>query len=482
MENFEVIVVGGGPGGLSSAYTAAREGAKVALVESLGRLGGNGVLSTGHLALIDTPFQRQHGVHDSVELFMDDAEKQFELEKGKGGFIWDKELTLLFARESAATYDEITGLGLAVARLDAKPSQHTADRLHTLKDPTELGPVYAEHLQALGVRIMLHTEVDDLITTGGCVAGVRGNRRLSDSSVERVGLSASKGVILATGGYQGNFELRRRYQPVSEINKHIVGVNSCRGTGHILGASVGGDLINMGYIQPMILVPTGLVQDAIAVNLDGARFHDEAGPYARRVESLARQPEQTAYYIVDSETLESKRAFVERMPEPATIHDSLEEVAAATGCKVEGLARSVEEWNAFLESGQRKDPATRRVLLPVNRRKICKPPFAAIRMVRGISFTWGGLTTTLDMQVVTVQGRVVPGLFAVGDTIGGINVLAGMGGLHISPAITLGRIAGRAAVSGPGAAAHICAPSQAEAFEPSASQKFVLFDLDEQKP
>ncbi|MFN8682359.1 FAD-dependent oxidoreductase [Paracoccus sp. P2] len=479
MTTHDVIVVGGGPGGLAAAYSAAKAGARVAILETQDHLGGNAILSTGHLVLIDTPVQRRNGIKDSIELFMEDAERQFEREKTKGGLIWDRELTLRFATESRATYDEITELGIEIARLDSKPSQHSADRLHTLKDPTAIGRAYGERLAALGAGIFLRAEVDDLITSDGRVTGLTARQTMPDGSVQQLALAASRGVILATGGYQGNFELRRRYQPEEAINKHIVGVNTCRGAGHVLGASVGGDLINMAYIQPMVLVPTRLVQDAVAVNLSGTRFHDETGPYAGRVESLAQQPEQTAYYIVDSETLERRADFVGRMPEKAIIRDTLTKLGAAIGCDVAQLQDSIRDWNAFLGGSESKDPVTGRVLLPVDRRTISKPPFAALRMVRGISFTWGGLTTTLDMQVVTVQGRPVPGLFAVGDTVGGINVLAGMGGLHISPAITMGRIAGIAAVRGAEAKPHIVAPSQSGTFEPSKPLKFVLFDLEE---
>jgi succinate dehydrogenase/fumarate reductase flavoprotein subunit len=480
MKAYDVIVVGGGPGGLAAACSAAKAGALVAIMEVQDHLGGNAILSTGHLVLIDTPVQRRNGITDSVELFMHDAGRQFAREKAKGGLIWDRELTLRFAKESRATYDEITELGIEIARIDSKPSQHTADRLHTLKDPTAVGRAYGERLKELGVDIFLRAEVDDLITSDRRVSGLTASQIMPDGSVKQFALAASQGVILATGGYQGNFELRRRHQPEEAINEHIVGVNTCRGAGHVLGASVGGDLINMGYMQPMVLVPTRLVQDAVAVNRAGARFHDETGPYAGRVESLAQQPEQTAYYIVDGETLERSADFVSRMPEKAIIRDTLAELGAAIGCEVDHLQASIRDWNAFLAGADPKDPATGRVLLPVGRRRITKPPFAALRMVRGTSITWGGLVTTLDMQVVTVQGRVVPGLFAVGDTVGGLNVLAGMGGLHISPAITLGRVAGNAAAKGSKAKPHIAAPSQSGTFAPTKPLKLVLFDLVEQ--
>ena len=481
-DRFDVVVVGGGPGGVSAAASAAGAGAKVALVETLDRLGGNAVLSTGYLVFIGTPLQHQHRAEDSIETFMRDGEKQFELESVHGGMIWDRDLTKLFARESLQTYHDLVGLGIKFSRLLAKPSQHSVDRLHALADPGDVGRAYTKRLSELGVTVLFNTEARRLIQDGGRVAGIEAVRRVMGAEEERITLRASRGVILTTGGYQGNFELRRRHQPEADINGHLVGVPTCRGIGHVLGASVGADLINMDYIQPMVLVPSLLVEDAIAVNIKGERFHDETGKYANRVKALGEQPERYGYYIIDGETRKARGDLVERMPQAAVTRDTLEELAAAIGCDAAGLKKSVSEWNAFLAGNGAEDPVTGRTILPEGRRQLIAPPYSAMRMVRSTTFTWGGFAVTLDMQVVNVMGDPVPGLFAAGDTVGGVNVISGMGGLHISPALTLGRIAGRSAVKGASAKPHITAPAQSHNFVTSSGLKMVLFDLADKDP
>ena len=480
-EKYDVVVVGGGPGGLAAAAGAAEAGGRVALIESLDTLGGNARLSTGYLVMIDTPFQRQHNAHDSVEIFMLDGEKQFALEAGNGGLMWDRALTELFARESAKTYDELVAIGVRFSRLLAKPSQHTVDRLHAMEDPADLGRCYAGHLEKLGVTVLFHTEATRLIVDQGAVKGVEAVRR-SDGNEERLSLEAAKGVILSTGGYQGNYELRRRYQPETEISRHIVGLTTCRGTGHVLGVSVGGDLINMSYIQPMVLIPSLLAEDAIAINLSGQRFHDETGRYAGRVKALGEQPERTGYYIIDAVTRRERADLVGRMPEPSIERDTLDELAVAIGSDAEGLKKSVRDWNAFLASDGATDPQTGRTILPEGRRQIIAPPFSAMRMIRSTTFTWGGLVVTLDMQVVNVMGDPVPGLFAAGDATGGINVISGMGGLHITPALALGRVAGRSAARGATAGPHIVPPANSKDFVQSSGMKVVLFDLADKNP
>ena len=69
-------------------------------------------------------------------------------------------------------------------------------------------------------------------------------------------------------------------------------------------------------------------------------------------------------------------------------------------------------------------------------------------MVVGINFPAGGFRVSPRMEVADVHGRVIPGLFAVGDCVGGVNPAVGLGGIHISSALTLGRVAGRAAFEG----------------------------------
>jgi succinate dehydrogenase/fumarate reductase flavoprotein subunit len=330
--------------------------------------------------------------------------------------------------------------------------------------------------------VLYRTQASRLIVRDHTVSGVEAVSCSDDGHIEHQTLEAAKGVVLTTGGYQGNFELRRRFQPESEISRHIVGLTTCRGTGHVLGLSVGGDLINMSYIQPMVLVPSLLAESAIAVNLDGRRFHDETGKYAGRVKALGAQKEQTAYFIIDAFTRRQRADLVERMPEPPIERQTLDELAAAIGCDCEGLNQTVAEWNAFLAGDGTVDYVAGRTIFPEGRRPIAEAPFSAMRMVRGTTFTWGGLAVTLDMQVVSVMGDRIRGLFAAGDTIGGVNVISGMGGLHIAPALVLGKIAGRAAVKGARAQPHILAPAESKDFARSSGMKVVLFDLPGRNP
>ena len=64
-------------------------------------------------------------------------------------------------------------------------------------------------------------------------------------------------------------------------------------------------------------------------------------------------------------------------------------------------------------------------------------------MITGINFPAGGFRVNADLQVLNVYGEPIPKLFAVGDCSGGLGPVIGMGGMRITPALTLGRVAGR---------------------------------------
>ena len=251
------------------------------------------------------------------------------------------------------------------------------------------------------------------------------------------------GVVLAAGGYQANSSLRKKYQPEHMATTPYLGTHHDVGDGHIMGQEVGGELINMTMIPPLIMVGSALVEDSIAVNTLGRRFHDEAGPYDYRVQELNKQPSKTAYYIYDNQTYLKKRQLINEMPQTPSSANSLMELAQTIGSDHKALEEAVTRWNDFLTSSEKKDPDFGRVILPAERRAILEPPYFASKMITGINFPAGGFRVNADLQVLNVYGEPIPKLFAVGDCSGGLGPVIGMGGMRITPALTLGRVVGR---------------------------------------
>lgn len=466
--HYDVIVVGAGPGGMAAALAARESGAEVLVIEALDEIGGNAIWSTGYLAFTDFAPQQEAGIEDSVERFLADARAEVDRQRDRYAIVWDETLTRRYIEESGETYRILTGLGVEFGRFIPRPDQHTVNRMVSTPDTFAFQRAFASAFESAGVALRLGTRVRRLETNAGRVVGV-----VTETS-ERI---TAQSVILATGGYQAGAEVRRRYQPEYLANTPYLGVATCRGDGHVMGQSVGGDLINMTMIQPLVIVASALVEDCIAVNLDGNRFHDECGPYDDRVDALGRQPNRKGFYIFDGVTAEAKRHLVDQMPQPSVHASTLNDLADQIGLPGASLLRSVGEWNAFLAGGTDSDPVFGRVVLPADRTTISTGPFHATPMVVGVNFPAGGFRVTTSMAVVDVHGDVVPGLYAVGDCVGGVNPCLGLGGIHITSAFTLGRVAGKSAAMGDTGAVHALA-SLADPLPPRASNRMAIVNVE----
>lgn len=440
MEAFDVVVVGGGPGGSSAALAAARSGASVVLLEADKQLGGNAARSTGYVAFADFDMQSDIGADDSPEQYLADMQAEIDRQKDRYGLIFDVDLARRYAEESAATYRELIELGFRFDRFLPRPVQHTVDRMVSVADTAMFTACFESALVDAGVEVRYQTRAVRLLQDDDRISGV-----VSDTC-RRFG--AANGVILAAGGYQANPDLRSRFQPESKASTPYLGTELCRGDGHLMGLAVGGDLINMTMIPPLVMVGSALVEDAIAVNCDGLRFHDEAGPYDDRVAALEAQSDQQAWYVFDDRVERAKAQLVAEMPEPAVSGATPAEVAGAIGCDADSLTETLARWNQTVQSGTDRDPEFGRVIFGEPRTGIVEPPLWAAPMVVGINFPAGGFRVNADMQVLDVFGDAIAGLFAVGDCVGGVSPAIGLGGVKITAALTLGRIAGRAVANG----------------------------------
>lgn len=472
---FDVVVVGAGPGGMAAAVAAADAGAKVVVLEALDEIGGNAVWSTGYLAFCDFDMQGERGLKDSEEHFVADARAEVERQRDLYGILWDEELTRIYAKRSGAVYGFLRRYGVTFERLIERPLQHTVHRMAKLDDTFSLRPAFQKAFDERGVTVHLQTRGLRLVSANGRIAGIVA----AGQDGKEVEYAARRGVVLTTGGYQASAKVRRRYQPEHLATTPYLGVSTCRGDGHLMGQAVGGDLINMTMVQPLVMVASAFVEDAIAVNLAGERFHDEAGPYDDRVHALLKQERREAYYIFDEATMKKSRHLVEQMPAVSVSGATLGELAKAISCNAANLESSVAEWNRFLATSGEKEPRHGRVVMPAGRRPIVEAPFHATRMVLGINFPAGGFRTTHSMAVVDVHGTPIPGLWAAGDTVGGVNPCLGLGGIHISSAMTLGFVAGEAAAKQQAGTVPPL-PESAELPAPRATQKMAIVHLPKQ--
>ena len=429
----DVVVIGAGPAGMAAAATASGAGASVLVLECGSRTGGNAVRSNGYLAFVDDDA-------DAREAFVADARAAFRTASQRYSLVWDEAAVRQFANQSATTYRILTNRGVRFGRRVARP-EHSADRIRAVVDPAMFGRAYEADFARPGIRTESGVRAERLVVEAGRVVGVNAHRRASGIPLQ-VGVSRS--VVIATGGFQAGHKLRERYQSPVEAQSPYYGTADCRGDGHLMGESVGGHLVNMNYLPPTVLAASTVAENAIAVNCDGVRFHDETGSFAGRVAALRAQTDRRAWFVLAEDAARSHAYLIEQMPQPPVRAGSVAELARAIGVPADGLTATVRQWNDFLASSATIDPQFGRTALPQDRRTLGSA-LVAVPMVEGVNFSCGGFRTTPRMQVVDGVGTAIPGLYAAGDTTAGLNAAAGMVGLHISGAFTQGRIAGKSA-------------------------------------
>ena len=268
-------------------------------------------------------------------------------------------------------------------------------------------------------------------------------------------------VIMATGGFDRNPELRKRLLP-GPVADATGAVPTNTGDALRIAEELGAALDNTGqaWWMPMLAVPDeepyyrSLIRERalprqIIVNRAGHRFADEALPYNEFVKAMLAQPGNATAWMIFDEGYRSdfpvpgadSRAT---MPGWAKQSGSLAELAEAIGAPGETLARTTGRWNANCAAGTDPDfgrgsnayerymgdPGTRP---NPNLGPIDRPPYYAIQVLPGTIGTKGGPVTDTSSRVLTPSGQPITGLYAAGNA-----AAFWTGGGYPGPGATLG--------------------------------------------
>lgn len=436
-EETDVLVVGGGPAGFAAAHAAAAAGARTVLVEKRGELGGNATYASGYAAFAGTAYQKGKGREDSAAQFLDDMRTESGRWKYTYPTYYDESVARVYAERSGEVGDRLVALGLRFRDLIPRRHKHTTDRMHAIDDVRDLRQLFSRVLGSQGVDIRLRGTVERLAMSDGQVLGVRLRTPKGSISVRAV-----RGVVLAAGGFQGDPLQRQLYQPEPWCGLPHLGIAEDEGDGHRMAAAAGARMINMSLLPPFPIVATTLVEQAIAVNKLGQRFHDESDPFGTAAENQ-EQPSEISFYIFDAEAARRYPHYVATFPRPPETAPTLELLAEKVGIDPRGLVRTVAEWNAAVRAESPQDRQFGR--LAFDRRGITVAPFHAARIRLGISVTYGGAQVDDRMRALDAFGNPIPGLFAAGNCAGNLAPVVELGGIHIGGAFVLGMVAGEAA-------------------------------------
>jgi 3-oxosteroid 1-dehydrogenase len=326
-----------------------------------------------------------------------------------------------------------------------------------------------------GVPVWLDTPMTGLEVRDGRVTGVRATR-----DGEPVTVRARRGVLIATGGFERNEEMRRRYQRAPAGAQWTTGAPGNTGDGILAGLDLGAatGLMDDAWWGPSIALPGGpyfclaerSLPGCLLVNGAGQRFVNESAPYVDAVHAMydgntPENPHIPAWLVFDQRYrdryvfagLPPGRALPRRWYAAGSVvrAGDLAGLAQAAGVAADGLAKTVTRFNEFAAAGRDEefgrgesaydryygDP---RVRPNPNLAALARPPFYAVRIVPGDLGTKGGLSTDSRARVLREDGTPIPGLYAAGNASASVmgHSYAGAGAT-IGPAMTFGYIAAR---------------------------------------
>ena len=491
----DLIIVGAGGAGLSAAVTAKDLGVKNVLVlEKMPVIGGNTLRCASAFNAADPDRQKalpmtetlkeavvkainEKPVSEEHAKLMADVKAKYEayLKSGSktlfdcpewhalqtyngGDKVGQIPLIRQYSNNVLDTLHWMQSKGSPVMDRVSQGAGALWQRTHQLDAPAGLGlidPLYQAAVKQ-GVNFKLGMRVQDLILNDkGRVIGVTATDKVGN----KYEFTSKDGVILATGGYSQNKEMRQKSAP--HLTSEMVSTNQpgATGDGIIIATRHGADTTGMNYVQvyPLATPGTGALQgrarkmsgldDVIDVNKNGERFVKEDARRDEFVAAIKKQPGGVVYDINDSSIVKPLNSFnedVETLVSIGRIYkaDSLADLAKQLGMPADKLEATVAEFNKMVEA--KKDPKFGRKLFD---RPIVKPPFYATPRAPSIHHTMGGLQFSTNAQVLDKNGKPIPGLYAAGEVTGGIHGSNRLGGNATADVLTFGRIAAKSAVA-----------------------------------
>jgi 3-oxosteroid 1-dehydrogenase len=516
----DLIVVGSGAAGLTGALVAALGGARVIVLEKTEFIGGTTSMSGGGMWIPCNSLMPEVGVSDTREealtylractngqgddyhlvSLVDHGAPMIDLLKQAGltfqawlpiGGAIDYRPWLPGAKQGGRTLEcmgvSMAELGPWADRLRKNPMLRHAHnmrdyytrQMHLLPPSAMAGrgaeppdvdtywhgtALVAQLLRACverGVEILPETPTTEILMKDGRAVGVKARREGKDVSI------AAPHVLMATGGYANNEELKRLW--LTRPLDYTCEIEANQGEGHLMGAAVGAQLAGLGDAWWLPHIPMGMggvtnlagtredriLPHTLMVNSSGKRFLNEATNYYDCGEAFGNKagagPRNfPAWLIFDQQGVERYMLLAFKVPpgdKPDWLHkaNSIEDLAASINVDPAPLRTTIERFNGFAKNGVDEDfhrgenPWDVNWGDPNNKPNPClgtveKPPLYAIPVYPGANSTRGGLRVDASGCVLAAAtGKPIPGLYASGNCSN-----ANAAGAYCGPGATLG--------------------------------------------
>ncbi|MDB5808872.1 MAG: pyridine nucleotide-disulfide oxidoreductase family protein [Betaproteobacteria bacterium] len=487
MNDFDVIVVGGGNAAFAAAISAREHGAKRVLVlekAPKAQRGGNTHFSGAIF---------RHYFNDVKELdrFVPDAEEKYpgfhagcesypkeafraDLMRVTGGRS-DPELSTILIDESYDTLcwiQEKGGMEFELAhsvmgvRVNGKIKWPKGAIVRVVHEGVGLSKTWFETAEQMGIETRYDTSAMRL--TQAESARVNGVVARGPDGISNLN---AKAVILAAGGFETNPAWRRLYLGDPWDHAKVRGSNFNYGDGLKMAMDIGA--MPWGHWGGCHATPiNALAPDygrrdltdktnrlsytyGVMINVEGKRWVDEGADfnsytYAKYGGMILKQPRSLIYQIFDSKVLDMLEPRYSTS-EPFK-SDTLEGLVKQLDLDQAQAIKTLNEYNAAAGHGKfdpiALDGLHTKGIEPAKTnwaQKLDKPPYVAYPVTGGITFTFGGLKITKDAQVVGTDWKPMPGLYTCGEMVGGLFHYNYPLGTGLMSGAVFGRIAGRSA-------------------------------------
>lgn len=455
----DVVVIGAGVSGMMAALSASNTGAKTIVIEKH----TNFTFRGSHNAAIGSKLQKSMGI------VLDKGQVVNDLVRTCQNAV-DAKLLWLWANNSAETMDYLLNMaadeGIEVT-MYGKPSNANGyreyDTAHVFGQ-RKLVAMMEKNAKKQGVSFHYKMPAVQLIRKDngrvtGVIAGEPGNY---------IQFNATKGVVLCTGDYGNNEEMIKKYCPSAlQVDRNVYPTKTNTGDGHKMGIWVGAAM--QRDEQHVAMVHNSHSSGPLAgnpwlrVNKFAERYENEDVPIVSY--SIQIQPERKAWAIFDNKYPKDVNKFengfnrvtnftdvVQQQMEDALQSgiiiraNTIEELAQKIDVPVETFKATVSRYNELSKNEHDDDFGKN----PRNLTTIEEAPYYALRYFLNLLVTLGGFDVNLKMQVLDMEGEVIPGLYAAGNTVG--NRFHGRYPIH-APGLshglaeTFGRIAGKNAAT-----------------------------------
>lgn len=438
VEKTDVVIIGAGGSGMVAAMEVAGAGKKVILLEKMPILGGSSLLSTGGMNATGTKLQKENGITDSVDLFVKDT---FTVGKGTN----TKEIVEILAKQSNSAVEWFLNKGGELVLDTALYGGTSAPRMHYTNTGgigRYMVSILSRELDKSGADVRLNSKVVRINRDGkGRVTGV-----LVKGKTEGLYEVQASAVILATGSYANNPSVISKYHP--EYSGMVTSAQpGAHGDGLYLAEDIGAKLINLEKVQihPNIAAGTSLMitlamrtNGGILVNKEGKRFMNDNAPRNEIGVGILKQTAKTVYLIYDDSVVNKRKSVHEGYVRLGFVKeaDTPEKLAEIIGIPKDVFADTMKRYAEFYKAGNDSEFGRKELAEPLNKGKLY-----AIEVIPAIGGTLGGVVIDANTRVMDKGGKVIPGLFASGEVVGGWHGDDRYGGNAVAGNIVFGRIA-----------------------------------------